>query len=521
MQSLLKKVSSIQAKTDVIIAFLFIGIVNVIIFLFTGAYTGPIAASDTIVDQTEQAETISKLTDEVVLKTEVDKDILKLMKKAGVTGLSYAIINNSKIVHSKGLGFRDNNTEIENNNQTIFSAASFSKTVFAYIVMLLEEDGVIDLDKPLEEYLGKDLALIPNYGDLKGEKASSLITARTVLNHSTGFPNWRFLMDDGKLKIMFKPGTKFSYSGEGIILLQLVIEKLTNMGLEALAQQLVFEPLKMKRTSFIWQESFESNHALPHDQYERVKKFSRRNKADAAGSMQTTPEDYARFLLSILNATGKRKETINTMLNSQIAINSKAMFGPKAWQHTDAHKSMALAWGLGWGRFDSEHGRAFFHTGHDFGWQNYTVSFFEKGTALVMMSNSENFESIAREITAITIGDKYSQFDWLGYPNFDPSKQRIAPPEPVAILLSPELLTKYTGEYAFLGNRSLFIKLENNQLVNSEDRKIWTKMYAETKSLFFMEDEDTKILFIMDSENNTVGFKLLVQGMEIEGTKSN
>jgi len=263
--------------------------------------------------------------------SELDNSILQLMEKAGVTGLSCAIINDSKVVYQKAFGLRNNNTGVLNNEETIFSAASFSKTVLAYLVMLLVEDGIIDLDTPLQEYLDKTLYEYPNYEDLNGDQRAGLITARMVLSHSTGLPNWRFLTNDGKLRIMFEPGSRFSYSGEGISLLQMVVEKITGKGLEELSQEMVFVPLGMEHTSYVWQEKFEENYAVPHDQYERPKMLKRRRKADAAGSMQTTAGDYARFLLGILNAKGKRKRSMDSMLNTQIAITSKNMFGPGAW----------------------------------------------------------------------------------------------------------------------------------------------------------------------------------------------
>ena len=451
--------------------------------------------------------------------SELDNSILQMMEKAGVTGLSCAIINDSKVVYLKAYGLRNKSTGVLNDEETIFSAASFSKTVFAYLVMLLVEDGIVDLDKPLQKYLDKNLYEYPNYEDLNGDQQTGLITARMVLSHSTGFPNWRFLTNDGKLRIMFEPGSRFSYSGEGICLLQLVIEKITGKGLEELSQEMVFEPLGMEHTSYVWQKRFEENYAVPHDQYERPKMLKRRRKADAAGSMQTTAGDYARFLLGILNAKGKRKRSMNSILTTQIAITSKNMFGPGAWKDTDANNQIKLSWGLGWGRFNTKHGRAFFHTGHDFGWQNYTVTYFDKGIGVVLLSNSDNFESVAREIVEKTIGDEYSPFDWLGYPHYDPSIKRVPPPEPVAIDISPDILTKYIGEYTYLSNRKLFIKMEDNHLYGSDDNETWIEMYAESESKFFMKGEDAMLTFIENDDREVTGFTLYIEGIKLSGEK--
>ncbi|MDH3838904.1 MAG: serine hydrolase [Desulfobacteraceae bacterium] len=447
--------------------------------------------------------------------SEVDNSISHMMENAGVTGLSCAIINDSKVVYQKAYGFRNNSIGVLNDEETIFSAASFSKTVFAYIVVLLVEDGIIDLDKPLQKYLDKNLYEYPNYEDLNGDQQTGLITARMVLSHSTGFPNWRFLTNDGKLRIMFEPGSRFSYSGEGICLLQMAIEKITGKGLEELSRKMVFEPLGMEHTSYVWQKKFEKNFAVPHDEYERPKMLNRRRKADAAGSMQITAGDYARFLSVILNAKGKRKRSMNAMLNPQIAIRSENMFGPGAWKDTDKYNQITLSWGLGWGRFNTKHGRAFFHTGHDLGWQNYTVTYFDKGLGVVLLSNSDNFESVAREIVEKTIGDEYSPFDWLGYPHYDPSIKREPPPEPAAIDISSDILTKYIGEYIYLSNRIFFIKMEDNQLFGSYDNETWVGMYAESKSKFFMKGEDARFTFIENDDGKVTGFIFFIEGIKI------
>ena len=464
-------------------------------------------------------KTVEKINGERTSFRELDNAILQIMEKTGVAGLSCAIINDSKIVHQKAFGYRDKSTETLNNKETIFSAASFSKTVFAYLVMLLAEDGVLDLDKPLQDYLDKPLWEHPNYKDLNGDQRAARITARMVLSHTTGFPNWRFFTNDGKLRIMFEPGSRFFYSGEGVHLLQMVVEKVAGNGLEELSRERVFGPFGMERTSYVWQEKFEQNFAAPHDQYERAKMVKRRRKADAAGSMQTTAGDYARFLLAILNADGKRKTSMDAMLNPQIAIRSERMFGPGAWEETDANDRINLSWGLGWGRFDTKYGRAFFHTGHDFGWQNYTVTFVDKGIGVVLLSNSDNFESVARDIAEKTIGDEYSPFDWLGYPQYDPSMRREPPPEPVAIDVSPDILKKYVGEYIYLSNRKLFIKMENNQLYSSDDNKAWIPMYAESESKFFMKVEDVSFTFIKNDDGKVTGFILHAEGIELPGEK--
>jgi CubicO group peptidase (beta-lactamase class C family) len=450
---------------------------------------------------------------------QVEDSILKIIKKGGIPGLTCAVIKDSVIVYENGFGFRKKDSSMTNDKNTIFNAASLSKTVFAYLVMLLKADGLINLDRPLKDYLEKPIVDYPNYTDLSGDDRVNLITARMVLSHSTGFPNWRFLTDDGKLKFLFQPGSRFSYSGEGIHLLQMVIEKITGKGLQELAQQRIFNPFNMNHTSYIWQDEFEENYTFPHDKYERPGKIRRRLEADAAGSMQTTAGDYARFLQGLLQARGKEQVIVNEMFMPQISINSKRMFGPDAWNETNENASKKLSWALGWGYFESKFGRAIFHTGHDLGAQNYAVLYIDKGIGLVLMGNSDNLESVARQLAKEIIGDNDSPFDWLGYPHFDPNRDRTPLLEPVAIILPIEKLQRFTGEYSYLGNRCLIIKIENNALLTSDDRKEWTELFAETENRFFMKEENAKIIFKFDQANQVTGFNLLIEGIELPGEK--
>ena len=241
-------------------------------------------------------------------------------------------------------------------------------------------------------------------------------------------------------------------------------------------------------------------------------------RPDAAGSLVTTAGDYARFLAGILNAGGQQKTTVNEMLRSQIAIEYKRMFGPDAWTTTDENQAIHLAWGLGWGRFDTPAGRAFFHTGHSIGWQNYTVTYFDKGIGIVLLSNSDNFESVAEEIARKAIGDIYSPFDWLGYVPFDPARgKKTPPPELVAIEVDPAILAEYAGTYDMQPTATFHIKFEDNRLfVQSLDGKSWEPLLAETETRFFVRSQEEYLFnFIRDGAGKVSALQLVYQGIEM------
>jgi CubicO group peptidase (beta-lactamase class C family) len=429
---------------------------------------------------------------------EVEAAIAAAMERGSVPGLSCAILNDGQVVYRKGFGQKDRTAGTENDEETIFAAASFSKTAFAYLVVLLAEDGIIDLDKPLHEYLGKPLPEYPAYADLAGDERWKQITARIVLSHSTGFPNWRFLTPDGKLEFLFSPGTRHGYSGEGIALLQMVVGEITGQDLETLAQERVFRPLGMDRTSYVWQEAFEENHARPHDTYRRPRDLQRRHEPDAAGSMMTTAGDYAKLLAAILNADGVRKISMDEILKAQIEIDSQRMFGPGVLERSDRYRESGLAWGLGWGLFDSKHGRAFFHTGHDIGWQNYTVTYADRGIGVVLMSNSDNLEHVAPQLVEAAIGDTYSPFEWIGYPPFDPSVvDRDPPPEPTVVDVDATILGTYVGTYEMDAGQRFHFKLEDDQLYVQSPDGGWAPLLAESETRFFVPETDYRFVFVV------------------------
>jgi CubicO group peptidase (beta-lactamase class C family) len=151
------------------------------------------------------------------LLAELEKQIPGLMAEAKTPGLSIAIIRDAKVLWRRGFGVRDSASKEPVDNDTVFEAASVSKTVFAYAVMKLCEKGVINLDTPLTKYTSERF--------LESDPRLDLITARHVLSHTSGFQNWR--SEKEPLKIHFTPGEKFSYSGEGYSYLQSVVTHLT------------------------------------------------------------------------------------------------------------------------------------------------------------------------------------------------------------------------------------------------------------------------------------------------------
>jgi CubicO group peptidase (beta-lactamase class C family) len=372
---------------------------------------------------------VRRLDNSTISPSEIDAPVLRLAKEANVPGIGIAIFNNGEIAYLKAFGLRDKDRNLPLTPDSVMTAASLSKPAFAYLVMKLVDEGQLDLDKPAYQYLPRPLSDYSRYADLKNDPRYKLITARMLLSHTSGFPNWRVLEDDRKLKIHFQPGTRFAYSGEGIDLLQLVVETITKQPLEELMQEKVFQPLGMKRTSMVWQPRFDNEYANGYDENERSLGPQRRKIADAAGSMQTTLHDFALFMQAMMSGKGLRPKTWHQMLSSQVQINSRHEFPTFENVTTDKNKTIRLSYGLGWGLYWTPYGKAFFKEGHDEGWRNYTVCFSESKLGMLIMTNSSNGEGIYKELLESLIRNNFTPIEWEGFtpynqsPNSQPKKK--------------------------------------------------------------------------------------------------
>jgi len=350
---------------------------------------------------------------------QVDTVVTRLMEAGRVTGLALAIIERGSPVYVKAYGLADAEHRTPLTTETVMYGASLTKAAFAYMVMTLVDEGRVELDRPIADSLQRLLPEYQKYQDLADDERWRQFTPRMLLDHTSGLPNWRFLNEDGKLDIKFDPGTRYAYSGEGINLLQMVIEEDTGLLVGDLMQGRVFDRFGMTRTSMTWRDDFAADLAMGHDEAGKSLGHNRRKSVRAAGSMDTTVSDYARFLSGVLRAEGLSAAARAEMLRPQIAIDSVQQF-PAQWvSHTDDNRGIALSYGLGWGLFTSHLGKAYFKEGHDDGWNNYAVSFESAQSALLLMSNSSNGEGIFKYLADALLGKTCLPWYWEGYIPYD------------------------------------------------------------------------------------------------------
>lgn len=369
-----------------------------------------------------QEKQVIKLDGSKISAEQIDKTVKRLMDTANVQGLDLAILNDRKPVFIRSYGYKNKQNKELLDTATVMYGASFSKAVFAYLTMQLVQEKVIDLDKPLYQYLKKPISGYEYFSDLTSDDRWKLITARMCLSHTTGLPNVRWLhpttgVEDtlGVIRIYFTPGTKYAYSGEALKLLQLAAEEITGKTVEDLAIEKVFNPIGMKRTGFIWHTEFDGNYAIGHLENDALNPRKKRTIPVASASMVTTIADYSKFIAHVMQQKGLNKKLYNEMLSSQIKIYSKTQFPTITEETTTENKAIDLSYGLGWGLLKCKYGRAFFKEGHDDAWRNYNINFIDKGISIIIMTNSANGELIFKELLETVIGDTFTPWKWEGY----------------------------------------------------------------------------------------------------------
>ncbi len=333
--------------------------------------------------------------DDAALRTTLQQLVPELLARHRVPGATLAVVRDGRIAFTLTFGVRRAGEPTPVNDRTVFQAASLTKPVFALGVHRLVAEGRLDPDRALTAYIDTLWVEDPRVHEL---------TARVVLSHTTGFPNWRpgrWGPEPGPLRIGFAPGTGFQYSGEGYMYLQHVVEAITGMSLDTYLRQGVLEPLGMRDSGLVWSDRFEANHASPHDADGVPQTKRRPDSAAAAGTLQTTATDYARFLLALLSPqTGDTAfpADIDAMLEPQVRIDER------------------LAWAAGVAIDGSAGDRVFWQWGDDGTFKAIMAGSRERRTGVVVFTNGQNGLNVARAVVERVLGAQaFLDFRMLNY----------------------------------------------------------------------------------------------------------
>lgn len=357
----------------------------------------------------------------------------KMMEWSGVPGVQIAVVEKGRLIWKGNFGVSNSQTKEPVTDATVFQAASLSKPVFSYAVLMLHEEGKIDIDKPLMDYYPTEY--IPD------EPRARQITARHVMSHSSGLQNWRF-QPNAKLQLAFSPGERYSYSGEGFYYLQRVVELITGTGLEQFMQERMLKPLGMKRSSYFWIPEYENALALGHTNRGVVRptfgaeyipkmlelaaawnkplgtwKIEDLEKAyplidpklavlpnfmtmNAAASLQTTVTDYAQFLIKMLEPSrrdkfGLKTETLREMFKPQTKIND------------------AISWGTGVSLENQDKNSYFWHWGDNGTFRAFMLGEPARQWGIVILTNGFFGQRIWERVAREALNKEMASFLWV------------------------------------------------------------------------------------------------------------
>jgi CubicO group peptidase (beta-lactamase class C family) len=355
----------------------------------------------------------------------IDGEVGKIMSRTHANGMAVAVVDHGKVGYVHAYGIRNAKGD-PLTTDTVMYGASLTKSVFAYTVMQLVDQGKLKLDTPIKDDLdnplptyGPDPVFPDKYGpykDLAGDPRWEQITPAMCLTHSTGFSNFWFIEPDQKLRIHFDPGTHFSYSGEGFILLQFVVEhgrKAQGLGLDVgdLTKK-NFDRLGMTRTGLTWRNGQDPNVADGWNDQGEPQPHDKRSKVRAAGSMNTTITDFSKFTAALVRGDGlsaaSRAEITKPRLHI-LTAHQFPLFQPDLLAsgfRKDIHA------GLGVIVFDGPQGHGFFKGGHDGQTANTMVCIEDSQRCVLILSNDVRAEAGFAELVKFILGDTNVPYAW-------------------------------------------------------------------------------------------------------------
>ncbi|MEL7453508.1 MAG: serine hydrolase domain-containing protein [Pseudomonadota bacterium] len=356
-------------------------------------------------DGTRNAETAGQpifqtASGEQVSKADIEDFVALHMQDLGVPGLSLAILDGGEIVYAGAHGVANLETGEPVTADSVFEAASLSKPVFAYFALKLIDDGLLDLDQPLHEYRP-----LP---ELEADGRYHAVTARMVLSHRTGFPNWRWFdpapedwkVPRGTMYMKADPGA-FTYSGEGYTYLATVIAELTDTNmttLDSVFQTKVAEPLGLNCAAFIQTACVGARKVKGHFGDEVSDEVWPRSFPDdtpltfgAAGRLHLNAEDYAVFVKALMDEDGLSPDLFSELYARQTEVPEDASLRQTSGEE---------AWGLGLAMQQTPYGLRYLHGGNNGEFQSGMMFFRERGLGYVFFANSDQGQAFGERLDA-------------------------------------------------------------------------------------------------------------------------
>jgi CubicO group peptidase (beta-lactamase class C family) len=313
----------------------------------------------------------------------------------GVAGVAAAIVEDRAIAWTGAFGARRSGGEPVTTD-TVFEVASVSKPVFAWRVLELCDSGVLDLDAPLTGYTTERFI---------EDEGLERVTARMVLTHTAGL-SWKITGPnyEGHPQLDGAPGGDFEYSGVSFDYLAWVVERIVGQPTAEMMREFM-SSLGMTRSSYVWEESFESDYASPHDLDGNVleKDKSATFGPGSVGSMlHSTVNDMAAFLCQLVATDVSPARAL--ALRPHVEVHQEYLHGPPA---AGAH------WGLGIGVWTIDGETTVWHWGENPGFQCFVIAWPGRGSGIVVLTNSDHGHWVSKAAATAFSGREHPAFRWI------------------------------------------------------------------------------------------------------------
>jgi CubicO group peptidase (beta-lactamase class C family) len=309
-------------------------------------------------------------------------EVHRLLVENAIPSVSIAHIEEGKLVFIGAYGLQA--PGVSATTRTLYNIASLSKPMSAEVILRLASKGKLTLDEPMYLYWTDP--------DIANDERRKLLTPRLALSHQTGFPNWR--RQTGRV-LIFKhnPGETYGYSGEGYEYVARFAQQKMATDFESLAQHLVLDPLGMTETAYTRRPWFDGRIALPTDAVGKTLEPEIADKWTASDLVYTTPNDYAKFVLSVMRGRDLTPAISKERSRIQIAEKSALCSSAKVEGCPDA-----AGFGLGWEVFIIADETYLTHDGSDDGVATFVYINLTRKTGTVIFTNSSNGQKIVLPI---------------------------------------------------------------------------------------------------------------------------
>ncbi|BAH05347.1 serine hydrolase [Clostridium kluyveri] len=412
---------------------------------------------------------------------------------------SVLVAQNGSIILNKGYGKSDFEQNIKNTQDTIFPIGSMTKQFTAMAIMQLVEKGLINIDDVISKY-------IPDFPN------GNIITIQELLTHSSGIVNctnlpefWSMSIDSfndinnvinlfKNKPLEFQPGSKFSYSNSGYILLGYIVEKVSGINYIDYLEKNIFHPLNMKNTRVGYNGMKKMYTSTGYSGYLDVFPVSDMmtiNGTYGAGNLCSTTGDLYKWDRALYTDKLIKQSTLKDIFSNHIQITSSGIY-----------------YGYGWMLSKENYGKKIYHGGNTLGFTSNIARYPNRNLTIIILTNVGyyNINSLNDTLADISLGKNYEM----------PKKKSV-------IKVDDALLDKYIGNYKIEDNLgSISITHDNGHLYceqNNSGQKY--ELFAQSQNKFFLRVSDVQINFNINDKNQVTGIFLYESGQKINAEKIN